>query len=204
MRKIGIEVEYFLFDKDDSIVSPSDYSIPQDECGYLAELRCKPGSSLYETFGFYIAEKKRVFSIIQDVREHKQLVLKSESHMKIPAKMLRGFQRRYGKNISDERNIYHHEFHSLASQHAGMHVHFSHNEERFVQDKSITIYPFYDFIPIIIGMDGKFSKIIKDSKRKPGFYELKPYGFEYRSLPTSMNDDFIFEVIKYAWELFNK
>lgn len=200
MRKIGIEVEYFLFDSNNNMVSPSDYSIPQDKCGYLAELRCEPGSNLYETFGLYLAEKKRILSMVKD----EQLICDFKSHIKIPSRILRGFQHRYGKNISDERNVYNYEYHSLASQHAGMHVHFSFNESRTIKNQTITIYPFYDFIPIITGMDRRFSKAIKDSKRKLGFYELKPYGFEYRSLPTSPDDDFIFEVIQYAWELFDE
>jgi len=202
MRKIGIEVEYFLFDKDGNIVSPSDYSISQDECGYLAELRCEPGTSVYETFGFYLAEKKRMLEQIKFANNG--LSISSESHIKIPFRMLRNFQHRYGKNIANESNIYHHEYHSLASQHAGIHVHFSRNEERTIGDKSITIYPFYDFIPIITGMDREYKEEIKASKRKPGFYELKSYGFEYRSLPTSVDDDFIFDVIESAWKLFNK
>ena len=40
-------------------------------------------------------------------------------------------------------------------------------------------------IPYIVNfLDGAFSGIIKDARRVKGMYELKPWGFEYRSLPA--------------------
>ena len=61
---------------------------------------------------------------------------------------------------------------------------------------------------IIRNMDNKFfDRFVADKKfctkyRQPGFYELKPYGFEYRSLPfTEETEACLYEIAQYAFEL---
>lgn len=51
----------------------------------------------------------------------------------------------------------------------------------------------------------EFIKDLKSVYRKPGFYELKPYGFEYRSLPFSKSVfDKLPEITEFAFDLFNQ
>lgn len=49
---------------------------------------------------------------------------------------------------------------------------------------------------IVQQMDAAFEAEIKASNRKPGFYEMKHYGFEYRSLPATINIMKVVKVLK--------
>jgi hypothetical protein len=57
----------------------------------------------------------------------------------------------------------------------------------------------FDFVKIVRSLDKIFEKEIKDAKRIPGFYEMKSHGFEYRSLPCSIDLDKVVDALKKVW-----
>ena len=59
---------------------------------------------------------------------------------------------------------------------------------------------------LVKAMDEKFAHLMpikeKQTKyRRVGYFELKPWGFEYRSLPTTCDKDILLEVVKFAFSL---
>jgi hypothetical protein len=92
---------------------------------------------------------------------------------------------------------------------AGLHVHFSwESTSRQFYDRcdsgngihyrsvdQVSYYPLN--IPrIVYLLDTEFRSVIEDADRQTGLYEMKhPYGFEYRSLPTTVNLDRLVAVL---------
>jgi len=74
---------------------------------------------------------------------------------------------------------------TFGAETAGFHVHFG-------------AYAVIDMPLIIKTLDDTFSDEIASTGRKAGQYRMKPYGFEYRSLPSSVS---VSKVTKTLWEL---
>lgn len=84
---------------------------------------------------------------------------------------------------------------------AGLHVHFS--DEITYRVKNFAEPGYHDqavFGPlniprIVYLLDTAFKDVIADAGRQSGLYEMKPHGFEYRSLPTTVDLDRLVTVL---------
>ena len=81
---------------------------------------------------------------------------------------------------------------------AGLHVHFDNGFERSRccsrVSRSIEASP-VNIPRIVYVLDKAFWNEILKAGRQPGLYEMKPYGFEYRSLPTTVDIDRLVKVL---------
>ena len=67
-------------------------------------------------------------------------------------------------------------------------------------NKTVSHNVLWDFSSLFRLLDKMFVNEIKDSKRNPGFYELKYDGrIEYRSLPTNIDYGKLIDVV-HEWE----
>ena len=180
MLKIGLDIEHFLVDKNNNIVCPSDYGITDhDACGFLAELRAKPFEDIEHSFYDLSLKYKKLSPIL----EEKGLKIDPRSKIKLPIKFLFKVGRSFGKDRQKDDCMYgevkHHTY-----QTAGLHIHFS--GEVFELN-----------IPkIILFLDNRFKKEILAEGRQLGLYEMKHYGFEYRSLPGNIDLDKVKTALK--------
>lgn len=197
VNKIGIEKELWLLDERGNLVEPRTFYLPFDEFGFLVELRTEPHRSLQDLEIDYNIRLNRL----------REQIPKSYSLSNIPRMCLsRGDINQYALCYHWERlkdttaNIYAGTMRSHATGidgnygTAGLHIHFS----RYAYDNIRIQLPIVD---IVKKMDEKFYKYIHDANRILGEFEIKPYGFEYRSLPTNAPID---EVVGYAYFVLNE
>jgi hypothetical protein len=188
--KFGFEREFFVKAKNQFVLCPQ--VMPHDECGFLAESRGTPDTNPTNAAFLLLAEEQRLFE--QAKRNRVMLLLKTDIAT-LPDELLREAIRRYGKEpFPVERgNMYGNDYSpSDKRQRAGLHVHFSNTTEveEFVNPKTHykrSINGFIDMPKIIGKLDSAFKHEITKAQRIPGCYELKSYGFEYRSLPASID-----------------
>ncbi len=170
--KIGLEIEYFVEDSNGNIVLPNKAGLDRnqcDECGWLAEARSLPFEDSWHT----IRDLEKAVTKLQfKLRTGYRFSIKST--VKLPHKLLWSAIRRFGKHSAEDECIY-----GLVKerryQTAGLHIHFS-------QEHGILNIP-----RIIKFFDRHFKDQIIKEKRQLGCYEMKPWGFEYRSLPNSIS-----------------
>lgn len=185
--KYGFEKELFVLNEAGEYALAT--SLPHDDCGYLAEARGEPhqnplmAAALMDGAEVALrADAKRL-----------ALSLVTRDYVTLPRAFAQSCLRRFGKNASQERSLYgRYIIGPLA--HAGLHVHFSNEVEAYAQNYN---HPneylerryagLIDMPRFIVGLDRRFAKEIKAARRVPGLYEMKPYGFEYRSLPASID-----------------
>jgi hypothetical protein len=192
--KYGLEKEYFVKKGDEYVLATG---LPMDECGYLAEVRGDCHSDPSKAVALFRADDAKLKAKAAALG----LTLSDEPVGKIPPKLARTAARRFGKGTYPvgRGNMYGKDF-SLTDrvQRAGMHVHFSDQQE--VKDKegrNITTIPrILDMPRIIYKLDQAFAAEIKAAKRIPGMYEMKPHGFEYRSLPANVDLDRLTRVLE--------
>ena len=119
-----------------------------------------------------------------------------DATMRVPQRLLWEALREHGKPSYPQGrgNIYGMDYKpSCRDSRAALHIHFSDTYTDAKGDKHCRIM---DMPKIIQKLDGAFKKEIKEAKRLPGFYEMKPHGFEYRSLPCSVDLDEVVKVLK--------
>jgi hypothetical protein len=58
-----------------------------------------------------------------------------------------------------------------------------------------------EFPTIVLELDKRFAEDIRKARRIKGDYELKNWGFEYRSLPNTLD---VLEVSKFAFGILQK
>ncbi len=85
---------------------------------------------------------------------------------------------------------------------AGLHVHFSDIDEHTIVDKDNKVVKYHtsnqlDIPYIVYQLDKMFKEHILCSHRQPGIYEMKPWGFEYRSLPSTIDSSVLCEFIEF-------
>lgn len=187
--KYGFEREFFVKDADGNyVLTPT--GLPHDDCGFLAESRGVPQSDpLTAVFCLYADERK-----LNETAEKLNLTLVLETAVKLPAKLRLEAIRKYGKAaIPQSRGNVYGRFapFSHAVQHAGLHVHFS--EEELIDGRRVA--RMFDFVPLVQKLDKAFAGEIKAARRAPGYYEMKPYGVEYRSLPATVNPEDVARVL---------
>ena len=200
MLKYGFEMEYFVFDqKTGSHVLCPD-ALPKDECGYLAEARGEPHADPVSAAYLLLAEEKRLCTKAEKLGLWLDRTLPT---LKLDRKLARDALRRHGKpGYSDQRhNMYGKDYPvNNPWNRAALHVHFSDTEEFTWTNKeglklSKTIHHPLDMCKYILALDKAFAKEIKTARRLPGFYEMKPHGFEYRSLPCNVDPAAVAQVI---------
>lgn len=184
MLKIGLEKEFFVQDKFGNIAIVPD-GVSHDDCGWLAEARGKPSSDITEA----------VFSLMADIHRLRES-LADNLHsfldgdvVKIPRELRIKAQRKYAKGKIHYENLYGYKYHrnTLAECVAGLHISFT-NEKMYIgkDGKHHTYNALFDYVKLFKRIDDVYLSIIKEAKRRPGFYEIKPDGrIEYRSLPAS-------------------
>jgi len=184
MLKIGLEKEFFVQDKFGNIAIVPD-GVSHDDCGWLAEARGKPSSDITEA----------VFSLMADIHRLRES-LAAKNHffldrdvVKMPRELRIKAQRKYAKGKIHYENLYGYEHHrnTMAECVAGLHISFT-NEKMYIgkDDKHHTYNALFDYVKLFKRIDNIYLPIIKEAKRRPGFYEIKPDGrIEYRSLPAS-------------------
>jgi len=197
--EVGLELEVWLLDNG-KIIEPAIYSFPHDDFGFLVELRTRPHTTpfiilddldklwrgfegLAHQFGFQLF-------IINSIPIDKQLIdylrIKyNYANLKdLTENLETGTFKTHATGISDDAKV-------LT---AGLHVHFSRKDElgRRVQLPIQTI---------VRCMDTAFANEISEAGRIPGEYEIKPYGFEYRSLPATVDTKKVVEnAFKFLYE----
>lgn len=195
--KYGFEREFFVKNRLGEYVEV--VGLPKDDCGFLAEARGVPDTSPIIAAHLLLAEEHRI-KLLAKTFDRVDLVI--EDVVQLSPEFKRKLLKTYGKSpVSVERgNMYGRDY-SLRDfrSRAGLHVHFSN-----FQTVSFTIpektcnrcghSPKQKEVPGIINMpkyilalDKAFAAEIKAAQRLPGFFEMKPHGFEYRSLPASID-----------------
>lgn len=183
----GFEREYFLQRDSDNqfVLVPND--IPKDDCGYLVEVRGKEASDPIEAAMLWEAEAFKVTEKLSKLGLHLNL----ESTQKLPKSFLRTALRQFGrKDVATDRSLSG-KWNNINYQHAGLHVHFGNSnvwKSTSANCKASHSYTeMFDMGKYIFALDKAFEESIRLSKRALGLYEMKYYGFEYRSLPNTVS-----------------
>ncbi len=214
MKKYGFECEYWVYAMEaigTPILVPK--SIPMDECGYLAEVRGDPHTDALTAAYLMLAEEDRLQSKCAEFVAGKCVLDKAQSARLLSPEFVREALRAFGKGTypHERGNIYGRDYSPKDKYaRAGLHVHFSNSKDinwtaampackecgYKREDKYKVEVPQQQDIPKIIRtLDAAFAKQIKEAKRIPGMYELKPHGFEYRSLPCDISPVAVAKII---------
>jgi hypothetical protein len=208
--KIGLEKEFFLLLNGEpiSLNSLKDFGLPYDDCGWLVEAR---GNPFHDPVDAIFSLKAEVFKIEQQLiainanRSEGFLTLSDNPLMKVSKSVRLQASRRFAKGLTKYQNLYGHESHKNAMQEATAGVHVSFTQENWYGNKcescghckTQTYNVNFDWPQIFIKLDEAFADEIKESKRRPGFYEIKSDGrVEYRSLPANVDLDKLIKVLK--------
>lgn len=195
--KIGLEKEMFLIGANNVPILVPSY-LPQDECHLLLEARGLPHNDITEA----------VFSLKADVdRINRKIVntgLGTMSDVPFAAVSRATFReslRISGKGPVKHQNLYGHTSHRVPSNTitAGIHISFTSPKTIYGVDGKVntTVNGIFDYIQLFRQLDECFADEIKNSRRRPGFYELKPDGrIEYRSLPANTDLNKIIGVLE--------
>lgn len=182
--KFGFEREFFVKAQGKYVLCP--ILLAHDECGYLAESRGEPHTDPLKAAYLLLAEEDRLKA--QAKRNRVQLVLENDA--KLSPELVCDAIRRHGKaKYPVERgNIYGLDYKATdETRRAGLHVHFSNEIAVKNGSRSYPASGFLDIPRIVRSLDETFADVIKQSNRLKGFYEVKGYGFEYRSLPATID-----------------
>lgn len=171
---------------------------PHDGCGYLAEARGEFHENALTAAFLLLAEEHR----IKEQADRKHRILSTESR-KLDKKFKFDAMRKFGKQIQTDFSMSG-RWNSSALSHAGLHVHFGNVlTYRTKENGEITIGVGLLNIPrIIFALDQRFKAEIKAAKRAPGLYKLNNWGFEYRSLPASLDPIIVANFVsehRYTW-----
>lgn len=195
---IGIEKEFWLLDLQGQLREPKTYGFPFDEFGFLVELRTKPHITeqlLIEDFNNQL-EKLQSKALLLDC------VLSDEPRRLIDKLFIKDLSVRY--QYSKLKDLTANVYAGTKKSHAtgidgdygtaGVHVHFS----RHIKTRNDYVRIQLPIFEIVTQMDIAFAEIIQKAERNFGEFEIKPYGFEYRSLPANAP---IEEIIKKTFEI---
>ena len=223
VNKVGLEGEFILRDSKGNLRFPAKHGFFSDEFFLLGEFRAEPGETREQTVGNYMAALSEVMYKANKIG----FVLDFSGVSEITPELKADILRKMGsKAVPECKNIYGIDIMKLSDDvvengtivtsrvSAGLHVHFSHwashtwMEEKIQKEAHLNLMTPSKRRGIIVGMDKKvlpnYDLGIPLKYRKAGFYEEKPYGFEYRSLPmVSQFTDIhkIMEVVDVAFSL---
>lgn len=188
ITKFGFEQEYF-FTKNNSFELLTDYELTSylDHCGYLVEARGEAHKDPYSAMKLHEVAQHR----LKDKMTKYGYAIHKENTMDVPKEHQRICLRKFGKNPAQAYFMAGRVYTSNRPR-AGLHIHFGSTETITWTAKSGEGFsreycPMFNFSRIVYLMDRAFKDEIKAAKRIPGEYELKPHGFEYRSLPTTVD-----------------
>jgi hypothetical protein len=182
VEMIGIEAE-FLPLRQSEPVDCAELKIPCDKFRALAEVRALPGAALPVVLGNFDVEFHRVKQLC---RQHAltpffgEYEWSPELYARFTALMEKDkgipkWINIYGKQLGGDKG----------KRGGGLHIHFSSTvKQRKGQGFTYLTEPVVQHI--VRKLDEHFDEAIKRCSgeyRVPGMYELKPWGFEYRSLP---------------------
>lgn len=204
-NKVGIEAEFFLRDKNKKLVYPSNYGFSTDDFPIVGEVRADAGTSRHETVGNFLKELARLFY----KAEVEKLTLDFSSYVEIsPAEKAKILRSVGIKSLDISNNVYATDLLNYSDDvvrngkvissrvSAGFHIHLSRRVYHHTQikGKSDVVFDMNTLTAsqikaIVRGFDRnlfpRFPLKVNLKYRQPGFYEIKPWGFEYRSLPMS-------------------
>ncbi len=214
MERYGFECEYWVIPEGggEPILVPR--SLPSDDCGFLVEARGEPHTSARVAAFLMLAEEERLKDAALAFAVGKCILTTSEPTRVLTPEFRREAIRVRGKGAypSERGNIYGRDYKPTDKfARAGLHVHFSNSTEVRWSSSTpscsacgkITTTEFSREVPqqqdlakIVRVLDEAFKEEILAARRLPGFYELKSYGFEYRSLPASVSPVAVAKVIE--------
>lgn len=192
---LGLEQEFFVYNENRDFVTVP-HRIPRDNAGFLAEARGKPSRDVTEA----------VFSLKADVHRLTELAIKDKVELgddepwaNLPIKVLTDSWKKYGLPPKTKHvdNLYGLTLSDtqLERQYAGIHITIS----RITTCGASRHTQMFDFVPVIKWFDEQFKEEIKNSERLRGSYAVKNVlhgvGVEYRSLPTTINLDWLLEIL---------
>jgi hypothetical protein len=203
INKVGLEAEFFLYNKKGDLDFPGDFGFATDNFPLLGELRAIPGKSREETVGFFF----QALANCKMIAKNRGVTLHWASFMEITPEQKSVALKRMGrKEISKCKNLYKTDILGLSDDvvengklihtkiSGGLHIHFSKEiNHTHLTDKGVSVTEKKYILResekrrIIKAMDTKilpkYNPPVSLKYRNPGFYEDKPWGFEYRSLP---------------------
>jgi hypothetical protein len=187
----GFEREFFLRKRGEGLVAvPGALRVYTDGSGVLVEARGAPHTNpILAVFSYRGAE----FLLKRAVRKAKHSVIHEASFL-VPLAVQRRARRSFAKGPDEYQNLYGLDYALSKTDdeggkwfRAGLHIHFSRTKKVEGRHGLIDVPDPLDMVQIIRTLDGQFETEIADTDRVPGMYEMKPYGFEYRSLPADMD-----------------
>lgn len=188
MITFGFEKEFFTKNNQGYCLATS---LSHDDCGYLAEARGDPSPDPVVAKYLFLASQEKLYASAAKLK----ITLEDIHTATLPKAFLRDTMRRFGKNAARSRFMSGKPYHSSAPR-AGLHIHFGSLREVYHDGKLVCKVPEIIDIPrIVYVFDQAFAKEIKEAKRRSGEYELKHHGFEYRSLPSTVNLDKVVSVL---------
>lgn len=198
--KYGLEKELFILKDNQIQMVPTSSGLPYDESGVLIEARGNPSTDIVEAIYSLKAEEYRIITLAQKLG----FEVSDQPLAQVTRDFKREVRRHYAKGLISFQNMYNFKDnrHSQNEITAAVHISFTSPEIKSVyvsknKYESITVNGFFDFIKYVKALDKAFKEEIKQSKRNPGFYEVKYDGrVEYRSLPSNVDLHKLIDVIK--------
>lgn len=179
----GYELEFFCLNKHDDIVVPKpELSQFCDGGGVLLEAR---GEAFNHPMLAEASLKLAIQKLRKAVRQARRRLLLADEGDVSPRSL--AYARQH-KKFEDREEGFERFRNPVKLVHkdpghykAALHVHFS-QPDSYDPKKFL---PFDIVYPIRL-LDQEFEKLIREAKRHPGAYQIKPYGMEYRSLPATV------------------
>lgn len=201
MLKIGLEKEFFVLRNLIPVVCPT--QLPYDGSGLLAEARGDAYHSVYKAVCSLQADclllEDKVKKLNAGDFEGSLTLSASPAVMKIDRTTRLQASRQFEKGLTQYQNLYGYQFHrnSQSEQTAGVHISFTYPMDFTGKDGNVfTLNRMFDWVQLFKKLDVAFREEIKESKRNPGFYELKTDGrIEYRSLPANVDMNKVIHVL---------
>lgn len=195
--EIGLEREVWLLDKNNKIVEPAIFSFPHDDFGFLIEIRTRP----HTTPKPILEDLKKLTEAFKHQAKLFNLKIVIKNWMPTDYMLIKKLQIKYNyanlhdltENVNSGVTLSHATGILGDRLSAGIHVHFS--RKLFSDGRRVQL----PIRKIVQKMDEYFAPEIRQSGRFFGEYEIKPYGFEYRSLPATTDPK---EILDYAFTLF--
>ena len=198
MKKYGIEVEYFVEkDGEIQIIPNLNLGLATDEFPVLGEVRSYIRDAAY----LAVADIKWQWLEIHDRLEGRGLKLSQICSTKLTDKIYKELMKvDFHKGGMKEENLYGKTKKvNLRLITAGTHIHFSDGTEVGKEEKHI-VYKQLDIPKMVRQLDHRFQEEIIAAYRQIGWYELKEHGFEYRSLPGTINLDDLSLFVQYNFK----
>jgi hypothetical protein len=178
----GFEREYFVLRGFDVVVAATE-GLPADGCGYLAEARGLHSPDVINAAHLLLADEYR----LRKLAESKGLALDSTSR-KLDKTFKFNAMRAFGKTAQTDFSMSG-KWNSPSLSHAGLHIHFGRELVYTTKEgQKVKVGAGIINIPaIVLRLDQRFKAEIKAAKRALGLYKIQPWGFEYRSLPATID-----------------